>query len=106
MRQSLVKSSELARKVIIARLKQLGITQSEVIKDAESLGRVSITKQKLSVYINHTNPKNGLKEEDIIWLSIRYCIGLTLKVDMLEYNKEQAITNLKKHFGNELGGNS
>ena len=102
MRQSIVKSSNIVRKVLIARLNQLNIKPVDVVKDAELRGRPSITKAKLSVYLTKTNPKNGLKEEDIIWLGLRYCIDLTLSVKALTYNEEDAINNLNKYF-NDLG---
>jgi hypothetical protein len=102
MRQSIVKSSLLTRSVIKARLIQLELRNVDVVNDAIKLGRNSICKEKLSRYLNKDNPTNALKEEDIIWLSIRYCISLTLNVDALPYNETQALLNLKTQF-NDLG---
>ena len=75
---SIVKSSSLLQKVLKARIKQLKLRQTDIIRDAKELGRPSISKANLSLFLSSKTSRNGLKEEDIIWLCVRYAVKITL----------------------------
>jgi hypothetical protein len=82
---SIVKDSERLKEELLKRLKELyptnvgyGFKNSMVIKDAKERG-VKIESGNLSRYFG-TSKKNGLSEEQLIWLAYRYGIMIQLSI--------------------------
>ena len=100
---SIVKNSSKLRKELHGRLKEIypsdkgfRFKNSEVVRDAEERG-FKITPEVLSRYISGKG--NGLSEAQIIWLSIRYSINISLVIESTKYDELKALKNLKLIFG-------
>ena len=100
---SLVKDSKVLRDALEKRLIELypnngdGFIQSLVIKDAEERG-FKIAAAPLSKYFKGID-KGGLSETQIIYLAIRYGIGVTLKIEYGKFDERAALKKLKTIFG-------
>lgn len=108
MQKSLVKDSVVLREAIQKRIRELGLSFTRICEDAQEKGyKLSIS--ALSRYFKDSD-KNKLSEEDIIWLSYRYCIFTYLSIgvpQILEqkikwvippYDEEKALGMLKMVF--------
>ncbi len=78
MIQSLLKESTKLRNAFIKRWEKL--TQQEVADDAKLLGWSSITRQAVSRYINKPYSPGALNDEQIVFLAIRWGIGIRLEI--------------------------
>jgi hypothetical protein len=109
MSKSIIKESEVLRKGLQDRFKELKLTLKNVIEDAEKYD-VQISSASLSKYLNKS-PLTNLTEEVIVWLSFRYgiyvnvIIGNPQIVDdkftsvIIPYDEERCIRFLKKKYG-------
>lgn len=79
IRACIVKNSNRIRIVLKKRFEELGLNNSQIIKDARIRGR-GITDASLGRFINHGNTKSTMSQEDVIWLCIRYGIEIQLLV--------------------------
>lgn len=121
---SLVKSNEDLRKALKARLKDVcpkypgkknpegpvEIHQSMICKDAKERG-FNITPQQLNKYLNHGHATYSLKEDQILWLCVRYGIDISLRVGepkvegksikykIRPYSESECLKRLKDIFG-------
>ena len=77
----IVKSSDAVKMCLVKRLKDLGLTNEAIIKDAATLGR-RIGAAQLSRYLTSTarQPPNGLTQEAILWLCTRYRVPVTIAI--------------------------
>lgn len=99
MNASLVKSSLIIKNLLKERFKELNMKIVNVVKDANEKGNKALNKSNLSLYFGHNIPMYGFpKEEDILWLCIRYQIDIRLISKKLEYNEEKALQELNKYF--------
>ena len=95
----IVKSSSKIKKALTERFKELRITKSDIVQDAEQRGH-PIGLSTLSRYLNKgAYVKSGLSQEHILFLCVRYSIDIKLIINVKDYNKSEAIENLKKYFG-------
>lgn len=109
-KNSIIKDSKTIHSFILKRIKELELTPASIIKDAEGFGR-KIEAASLSKYINHGNINGALSEDNIIWLSTRWGVDITLmvgtptlvdgklKINLPEYNEKKALAKLKTIFG-------
>lgn len=77
-----------------AYLKQVLINKNlkpaDVVKDAQEKGMKTITKEKLSRYLNNDIPIKGFPtQRDILWLCARYKIRVKLAVAFLEKQSDE-----------------
>lgn len=108
MSRSLVKDSVALREALQNRIKELGLSYTDVCRDSVERG-YKIDISAMSRYFKNSD-KNKLSEEDIVWLSIRYCIfpSLSIGVPTIEgqqvrwmipqYNEQVALKMLEKFF--------
>jgi hypothetical protein len=74
----LVKSSEVVRKAIIKKIIERGLSNNAIILDAKTHNFI-IDKAALSRYLSKPGAvSGGLTQEAIVWLAVRYGIGITL----------------------------
>ena len=67
---------------------------SDVVRDANEKGMTTITKEKLSRYLNSKVPIHGYPTQvDILWLASRYRVGIKLKVYEQIVDEDVAIAN-------------
>ena len=109
MSKSIIKESEVLRKGLQDRFKELKLTLKNVIEDAEKYD-MQISSASLSKYLNKSALTN-LTEEVIVWLSFRYgiyvnvIIGNPKIVDdkfvsvIVPYDEERCIRFLKRKYG-------
>jgi len=99
---SIVKDSSALRDALEKRLIELypnngnGFKQNLVIKDAEERG-FKIAAAPLSKYFKGID-KGSLSELQIVFLALRYGIGLHLKIDVKPFNEAEALTKLEEIF--------
>lgn len=108
-RKSIVKDSIKIRELLKERFKDLNLKSRHIILDAKEKN-ISFTEASLSRYLNHGNIVNGLAEEHIVWLCIRYGIELRLlvgkpvlsgtKMNLVipKYNEKECLEKLSKIF--------
>lgn len=109
-KRSVIKDSSTIRESLIQRMQELNMKPSDLVKDAETLGR-KIDNGALSKYVNHGNVKGALSEEDVVWIATRWGIDIQLVVGKIKivqgklnivlapYKEEEAINKLKLIFG-------
>ena len=74
------------------RFKELNLKPSDVVKDAKERGMKTITKEKLSRYLNSDIPIHGFPtQKDVIWLCVRYGLEIQIKVNILTTPQEEWI---------------
>lgn len=116
---SLIKSNEDLRQVLLNRLRdvqpkyvsnRVEINQAAICRDAAARG-FSITLPQLSKYIKHGYKNYSLKENQIIWLCVRYGIDISLRIGVPKienkeikykirpYSEKECLNNLKAVFG-------
>lgn len=112
--RSIVKDSSKLRNGLKSRWNQLGLTQQQVADDAVAKGQEGIRRQGISRYLNNPYTANALNEEQIIWLSWRWEVYVTLQVGKPStnqrvefkipetYNEERALKLLKELFPNTI----
>ena len=108
MSKSIVKSSPIIRTKLQERIKLLDLSLTEVSEDANKRG-MKISISSLSRYFSNSKT-NNLSEENIIFLSYRYGIFVTLHIGTLainhgkasfhipDYNEERCLAILNKEF--------
>lgn len=70
---------------------------SDVVKDANERGMKTITKEKLSRYLNNDVPVLGFPtQRDILWLCARYSIKVKLKVSLVEESEKDALLSAEQ----------
>ena len=107
---SVIKSDENIRQAIIKRLEELNKSQQDVVRDAALLG-YKIPSDMLNRYLKQGDSRGTLREEQIVWLALRYGIYLTLKIgkpvvnelgkvsyEISPYNEAEALGVLRKIF--------
>ena len=99
----IIKSSDTIKKHLISKFTELNITNKEICEDANKLG-FTITEAQLSNYIKkkYAPGTGGISQNQIIWLAIRYDIGLRILVghyDKVHFDYKRI---LHKPFDNEL----
>lgn len=95
--ESIIGSSKNIRNTIKERLKELKLTQEQVIRDAKLEG-IIIYKSNLSNYISN-NKKYNLTEQQILFICTRYGISAGLQVTVIPYNEAECIKKVKLIFG-------
>lgn len=89
----IVKASEAIKDSLKQRFKELDLSYSYLIADAEKYGR-KLDKGNLSRYLNKPYPvKPCLTQEQILWLCIRYEVPITLLVGNFEQKEVQVQGN-------------
>ncbi len=76
-----------ARLAILERMQDLFLTQSKIIQDAEEKG-VKISSASFSRFLNNNEKHrySTLTNDQIEWLCSRWCIDITLNVELGHYN--------------------
>jgi len=87
---SVIKSDENIRKAIIKRLEELNKSQQDVVRDAALLG-YKIPSDMLNRYLKQGDARGTLREEQIVWLALRYGIYLTLKIGKPVVNEDNKV---------------
>ena len=65
---------------------------ADVVKDANEKGVKTITKEKLSRYLNNDKPVTGFPtQRDILWLCARYSVKVKLVATLIEESEEDAL---------------
>lgn len=108
MTRSIIKDSSKLRSAFKVRWKQIKISQQDVADDAARLGQAGITRQGISKYLTKPYSAGALNDEQIIWLSYRYSLYITLNVGLLDvkvkftvpldFDDEKAIRQVKHLF--------
>lgn len=107
---SVIKSNEKIRKAIIDRIKELDLSQQKIILDAAMRG-YKMPMDMLSRYLHHGDTRGSLREDQIIWLALRYGVYIQLNVGkpvispegalsykVSKYNEEEALKELHKIY--------
>lgn len=72
--------SPVVKRLLKERFNELGLKVSQVVLDANEKGMSTITKEKLSRYLNKEVPVKGFPtQRDILWLCTRYAIRVRLR---------------------------
>jgi len=95
----IVLSSDVIKKSLLRRFKELSLSHTNVVRDAREKG-LELTNSHLSVYFSNPSPVSGYPtQKHILWLCLRYDISIGLKVASPEgFDEEKAIKNLKRYF--------
>jgi hypothetical protein len=89
--------SNALRKLLKKRFAELKLIPMDVVRDAHSEGMTSITKEKLSRYLNSSIPVHGFPTQiDVLWLASRYNINFVFKVTYMPLNDAEGKANAKK----------
>ena len=96
---SIIKQSGVIRKKLKERIKELGLTNGDVYRDANARG-LFIDRAGLGRLLNG-HQKSIPSEEAILWLCTRYGVSISLSVGFDEYDEEKQINKLKKIFPNK-----
>ena len=98
----IVKSSAIIKKKLTERFAELeNLSYGDVSRDAKKRG-MKIAVSSLSRYFGKKpHVRSGLSQENILWLCIRYCINVQLKIKVKSFDQETADTNLAKYFPNK-----
>ena len=73
------------------RLAELNLKSSDVVRIAREEGMTSISKEKLSRYLNSPIPIHGYPTQaDILWLANRFGIDIKLHVKLSPFDEEQS----------------
>ena len=100
MKYNATKTNKAIKKALLERIKELNISQSDIVKDATKFGYKGINKVNLSIYLsNKSLSQSTLSEQHIFWLCYRYCIDIKVHVIKMDYNERKALAYLK-HFSN------
>lgn len=108
MTRSIIKDSSKLRTAFRARWMQLKKSQQQVADDAAKHGQSGITRQGISKYFTNPYARGALNDEQIIWLSYRYSIYVTLTVGLPDtkvkykvpdkFDNETALKEVKEVF--------
>ena len=105
-RKCLIKESADIRKYLLQRFDELSLSGRDVVRDARENGK-TLNEAALSRYLRHGNTKGTISQEDIVWLTTRYCIpvkisvgapyydGKRIKWTLPAYNEKNALKQLK-----------
>jgi len=99
----IILSSDVIKKSLLKRFKELSLSHTDVVRDAREKG-LRLTDSHLSVYFNNSPPVLGYPtQKHILWLCLRYDISIGLKIASPKgFNEEKAIENLKRYFPYDL----
>jgi hypothetical protein len=96
-RSDVIRDNGNIRKRLKERFAELNLNLSAIISDAAKLNK-SIDMAALQRYLNDdTSGRSVLKQEDVIWLCIRYLIHVGLKIQKLTYTAAEGIKAIKEH---------
>ena len=108
-KHDIVKDSSKLRDALKARWKEVGFTQAAISEDATDKGQVGITRQAINRYLKNPYAKGALNQQQIVWLSWRWYIPVTLKIGIPQgdvsyvipevYDEDKAFKLLKKALG-------
>lgn len=108
-KHDIVKDSSKLRDALKARWKEVGLTQAAISEDATDKGQVGITRQAINRYLKNPYAKGALNQQQIVWLSWRWYIPVTLKIGIPQgdvsydvpevYDEDKAFKLLKKALG-------
>lgn len=108
-KHDIVKDSTKLRDALKARWKEVGLTQAAISEDATEKGQVGVTRQAINRYLKNPYAKGALNQQQIVWLSWRWYIPVTLKIGIpdgdinynvpAEYDEEKAFKLLKRALG-------
>jgi hypothetical protein len=94
--RSLIRQDKKLRTLLIERFEELGLSQKQVVEDAENHDQ-SIPSSNLNRYLKNNEAGEGrssLTESQIIWLCQRYCINIEITISANAYNYNKAKKNL------------
>jgi hypothetical protein len=98
VRKCIVKDSFQIRALLEERFKELELSGSDIIADAQK-HKYQIDKAMLSRYRNSGNTYGTLSQENILWLCTRYCVNVELISAKSEpYNETVALKRVKEEF--------
>jgi len=108
-KHDIVKDSTKLRDALKARWKEVGLTQAAISEDATTRGQIGITRQAINRYLKSPYAKGALNQQQIVWLSWRWYIPVTLKIGIpssdvnyevpSEYDEDKAFKLLKRALG-------
>lgn len=89
--------SESIKRRLRFRFEALRLKPSDVVKDANEKGMTTITKDKLSRYLNNDVPVRGFPtQKDILWLCTRYGLEVKLNITLIpNYIEAECIERAK-----------
>lgn len=89
--------SDVLRRKLKERFEELTLKSSDVVRIAREEGMTSISKEKLSRYLNSPVPIHGYPTQaDILWLTNRFGVEVKLHVKKSPYDEQQAIIRAKQ----------
>ncbi len=98
IRRSIIKDSKVIRNFIQQRMKELNLSPSQIVKDAQEKG-CKIDSASFSKYLHKSDSAGGLSEESILFIAIRWGLFIHLNVSLPEYNEQEALNKLNTIFG-------
>lgn len=99
--QDIIKSNRDIREMLFNRITELGLTLAAVERDAKEMGR-KIYASRISAYFMNTDKvpaKDGLKQEDIIWLCDRYGIKVKVNTEIFSYDEKVRKQYINRKYG-------
>lgn len=109
VKHDIVKDSTKLRDALKSRWKEVGLTQAAISLDAMDKGQIGITRQAINKYLRDPYAKGALNQQQVVWLSWRWYIPVTLKIgipngkgDFIvpeEFDEDKAMRLLNKAFG-------
>lgn len=97
-KQCMVKQSSTILKELRKRLfDELGLSQAQIVAEAERFNQVNIKAGTLSRYFKGVT-ENSLTQESIIFLCTRFGIIITLNVKPVPYNEQDCLNRIKLLF--------
>jgi hypothetical protein len=99
-KRSIIKQLPIIRRELGKRFEELGLSYTQITKEAQKFEQTNINVSTLSRYFDGQS-KNSLTEESIIYLCHRYGIIIKINVVTVPYNEEECIEKTLKIFGKE-----
>lgn len=101
-----IKSSTAIKKHLLKRWKELDVSQSSVVQDAQEKGMKGITDQSISRWKKNPDMKGALNQMQVIFLAERWGIELQITVgtpvyvayEVEPFNETKALSRLIKIF--------
>ena len=98
MNFDLVKNNKAINNALKERFKELDLTYQAVSNDSLNFSIKGINRSSLSRYFSN-NIKGSLTHEQVVWLCVRYCIELKMKIKVMPYVEAIGKDNVKLLLG-------